>query len=100
MSALHPVERAAKVIGSQAAMATALGVSRAAVSQWMFADRRVPAEHCPTIERLTRERGEPVMCEELRPDIPWGVLRERAAPEIGAEGAPATPEPANTEAGQ
>lgn len=87
MSELHPVERAAKVIGSQAAMALALGVSRAAVSQWMFTDRRVPAEHCPAIERLTRERGDVVRCEELRPDIPWGVLREQATPEPAGEGA-------------
>ncbi len=47
----------------------------------------VPAEHCPAIERATGVR-----CEELRPDVAWSVLRK---PElIGAEGAPAVPEPA------
>ncbi len=33
---------------------------------------RVPAEHCPAIERAT---GGAVRCEDLRPDIEWGVLR-------------------------
>lgn len=38
------------------------------VSQWMKA--RVPAAYCPDIELLTGVR-----CEELRPDVHWGVLR-------------------------
>lgn len=48
------------------------------VQSWVT--NRVPAEHCPIIERETRAAGQPVTCEELRPDIPWGVLREQAAP--------------------
>ena len=68
----HPVEKAAAIVGSQAALAAALSVTKAAVSQWKDADRKVPAEHCPAIERLTN--GE-VRCEDLRPDIEWAVLR-------------------------
>jgi DNA-binding transcriptional regulator YdaS (Cro superfamily) len=34
---------------------------------------KVPAEHCPAIERATGVR-----CEELRPDVPWEVLREQS----------------------
>jgi len=75
---IHPVERAATVIGSQAALASALGVTRAAVGQWRLPGRRVPAEHCPAIEKMTRDLGDAVTCEELRPDIQWSVLRERA----------------------
>lgn len=41
----------------------------ATVYQWKKAGR-VPAEYCPDIEVLTGVR-----CEELRPDIAWGVLR-------------------------
>lgn len=59
---------------------------------WFNTDRSVPAEHCPAIERATRavaaERGDPkliVLCEELRPDVAWSVLREQIEP---------TPEPA------
>lgn len=45
---------------------------------------RVPAEHCPAIERETRriarEKSDAaliVTCEQLREDVPWAVLREQ-----------------------
>jgi DNA-binding transcriptional regulator YdaS (Cro superfamily) len=78
----HPIDRAAEVLGSQVALAKLLGVSKGAVGQWREPDRRVPAEHCPVIERETRakaaEVGDPsavVTCEQLRPDVEWSVLR-------------------------
>jgi len=74
----HPIDVAAGIVGSQAALAEALGVTRAAVSQWKERDRKTPAEHCPRIERLCGGR---VTCEELRPDIEWGVLRTAEARE-------------------
>lgn len=73
----HPVDAAAEIIGSQVALAAALGVTKAAVGQWRDVGRRVPAEHCPAIERLTAGA---VRCEDLRPDIDWGVLREQPLP--------------------
>jgi DNA-binding transcriptional regulator YdaS (Cro superfamily) len=77
--------RAAKTLGGQAALASALGfANRTGVWPWFNTDRRVPAEYCPLIERLTKERAvcpaDVVLCEELRPDVAWGVLREQAAP--------------------
>lgn len=72
----HPVNRAADVAGSKAALARALRVTRAAVSQWLMPGRAVPAEHCPVIERLTDGA---VRCEDLRPDVEWWVLRQRSA---------------------
>jgi DNA-binding transcriptional regulator YdaS (Cro superfamily) len=74
----HPVDRAAKVVGSQTALAAALGVTKAAVGQWKDEGRRVPAEHCPSIERLTNGA---VRCEDLRPDVAWDVLRMQAGAE-------------------
>jgi DNA-binding transcriptional regulator YdaS (Cro superfamily) len=71
----HPIERAAKIVGSQTALATELGVTKAAVGQWKEDGRRVPAEHCPLIEELTAGA---VRCEELRPDVAWRVLRGQA----------------------
>lgn len=68
----HPIDQAAAVLGSQSALAAALKVSKTAVSQWKEEGRRVPAEHCPQIERLT---GGAVRCEQLRPDMAWDVLR-------------------------
>jgi DNA-binding transcriptional regulator YdaS (Cro superfamily) len=81
----HPVDIAAEVMGSQAALASALGVTRAAVSQWKDEGRKVPPEHCPAIERAT---GGKVRCEELRPDVAWDVLRAQATP-AGPSHAPA-----------
>jgi DNA-binding transcriptional regulator YdaS (Cro superfamily) len=74
------LRRAAEVVGGQAALAAVLGFNdRRNVWPW-FNDpkRRVPAEHCPAIEKATRERGAPVLCEELRPDVAWEVLRLQA----------------------
>lgn len=87
----HPIDRAARILGSQVTLASLLKVTKAAVGQWRHEGRRVPAEHCPVIERETRMRGETVPCEDLRPDIPWDVLREQAAP---TDPTPAELEPA------
>jgi len=45
------------------------------VQSWLA--NRVPAEYCPAIERETVRLGTPVRCEQLRPDVEWGVLRDR-----------------------
>lgn len=76
----HPLEEATRIIGSQVALAAQLGVTKAAVGQWKLEGRKVPAEHCPVIERLTAGQ---IRCEDLRPDIDWAYLRNappRAAP--------------------
>lgn len=73
----HPVELAASLLGSQVALAAALGVTKAAVNQWTDKGRRVPAEHCPAIERLT---GGAVLCEGLRPDVRWQRFPDPAWP--------------------
>lgn len=77
--------RAARVLGSQAALATLLGFSdRRNVSPYFTTPRQFPPEHCPAVELATREKGEPVYRWELRPND-W----HRIWPElIGADGAP------------
>ena len=66
------LRRAADALGGQAALASACGYSdRRHVWPWFNTDRRVPAEHCPLIERAT---GGAVTCEQLRPDVEWSVL--------------------------
>lgn len=62
---------------TQAVLGDALGVSQGAVGQWTLPGRRIPAKHCPAIEKFT---GRQVTCEELRPDIDWAYLRS-ASPE-------------------
>jgi len=71
---MTPLERALKVLDGPSAAALAIGVSASAPSMWK-ARGNVPAEHCPTIERVTTEAGTPIRCEELRPDVEWSVLR-------------------------
>jgi DNA-binding transcriptional regulator YdaS (Cro superfamily) len=71
---MHPIDKAAQILGTQSKLAAKLGVSRAAVGQWRLPGRQVPAEHCPTIEHLTEGR---VRCEELRPDVDWAYLRRK-----------------------
>ena len=75
-----PLDRAVKMVGTQALLASALGVTKSAIGQWKEEGRRVPAEHCPVIERLTAGA---VRCEELRPDIEWSVLRTAGRHSLG-----------------
>lgn len=70
MNIPHPLLRACDVVGGRAALASALGVTRQAIGAW--AKDQVPADRCPTIERLTAGA---VKCEELRPDVEWAALR-------------------------
>lgn len=58
-------------------MASSLGVDPQLVWQWTTGVRRVPAERCPAIERLTQGQ---VRCEDLRPDVEWAVLRHSTTP--------------------
>ena len=70
---MTPLERAIEAAGGCAALAGKLEVASSLPSMWK-ARNKVPAEHCPGIERETGVR-----CEELRPDVPWQVLRTKAA---------------------
>lgn len=66
-----PISKAIRTVGGMTALAKALGLSgHAVVYQWTRT--RVPAEHCPAIEKATNRA---VTCEELRPDVDWAYLR-------------------------
>lgn len=67
---MHPVKRAAEIVGSQRNLAKIVGVTPGAVTQWLTAG--VPVEHCPTIERATHGQ---VRCESMRPEVDWAYLR-------------------------
>lgn len=66
---MEAIKRAMKLIGRDA-MARHFQITPQAISQWR--DGYVPAERCPTIERMTQGV---VRCEDLRPDVEWAVLR-------------------------
>jgi DNA-binding transcriptional regulator YdaS (Cro superfamily) len=75
LSSYLAMQVACEVAGGTGKLAELLEVSPQAVSQVKNGSRRVPDVWCPQIERMTRERGRPVRCEELRPDVDWGYLR-------------------------
>lgn len=71
-SALELACAAAKGSSRLAQLLTQRGrpTSKASISRWKR--ERVPAEACPDIEELTG-----IKCEQLRPDVSWGVLRKK-----------------------
>ena len=66
-SCYHPaIERAVKIVGGQAVLATQLGVSQATVSKWLRRLNAVRLENALEIERVTHGR---VRAFEIRPDL-------------------------------
>lgn len=77
---MNALQRAVDRLGSQTELARALGVVQQQVWNWLSRGR-VPAEHCPAIERAT---GGAVRCEDLRPDVDWAVLRNANCIDVAA----------------
>lgn len=76
MTPQEALDKAVAKLGSMRALAEPLGVTKGAVSQWKLPGRHIPAEHCPSIEKLTE--GD-VRCEQLRPDVEWAIVRSCCA---------------------
>lgn len=72
------IDRAVQYFGSMSRMARALGLSSYTVIQQWKVSGRVPAEHCPKLERLLNGS---VLCEELNGRVDWAYLRGTAAPD-------------------
>jgi DNA-binding transcriptional regulator YdaS (Cro superfamily) len=68
---MDALQRAVEIVGSQSALALAIGRVPQVVNNWMRRGN-VPAESCPDIERATNGA---VRCEDLRPDVDWAYLR-------------------------
>lgn len=66
----HALQRAIDACKGGLPLSERIGATAQRLSNWKV--RGVPAEHCPAIERAT---GGAVRCEDLRPDVDWGVLR-------------------------
>jgi DNA-binding transcriptional regulator YdaS (Cro superfamily) len=79
MTPEEALDEASDIIGSMQALGERLGVTKGAVGQWKLAGRRIPAEHCPAIERAT---GGAVRCEQLRPDVDWAIVRCSSATKV------------------
>lgn len=68
---VNSLYRAISCLGDSVRLAKAIGCSKSAPSMWIKRGR-VPAGWCIAIEKATVGA---VRCEELRPDIDWGYLR-------------------------
>lgn len=64
MEAENPLVRAARIVGSQKALADAVGLTEQAISKWKRG--RVPAERVLAVESAT---GGKVSRHDLRPDL-------------------------------
>ena len=73
--ACNPVRKAANVVGGLSTLAKRLDVSVPTVHQWITGVRRVPTDRAIGIEAATN--GE-VKAEDLRPDVPWHVIRGKS----------------------
>ncbi|MBP6188982.1 MAG: helix-turn-helix domain-containing protein [Azonexus sp.] len=72
---MNPIKTAIDHVGGNSRLAGAVGVTPQAVHNWIVRGR-VPADYCPSIEKATSGR---VRCEDLRPDVDWGFLRNTQA---------------------
>ena len=69
---MNPIKDAITLVGNVTEFARALGVTPQAVCFWRDGNRKIPADKCPLIERVT---GGVVTCEALRPDVDWSYIR-------------------------
>lgn len=72
MDKITKLNQAIELLGGRPAFAAALRVSPQMVWNWVHRDTTIPAQHCPTIERLT---GGKVVCEDFWPNAEWAYIR-------------------------
>lgn len=80
------INRAVESFGSMAEMARQLELSSYTVIQAWKAAGRVPAEHCPKIERLS---GGAVRCEDLNDRVDWAYVRSAPVADASSSEVPA-----------
>ncbi len=73
MCGMNAINRACELVGGVGKLAVLAGVAVPTASQWCNGKRQVPAERCIVIERASKGV---IRCEDLRPDVEWGVLRQ------------------------
>lgn len=78
---MSAISKAIDVLGSQDALAEAAGVSQAAISLMKAGKRRPSAELSIHIEQATDGN---VTVEQLRPDVPWHIIRGKPSPDEAA----------------
>lgn len=74
MTPQEALQKVIDIVGSQSRLAREIGggVRQAHIHYWLTQAAVVPAEHCPSIERIVNHE---VLCEDLNPRVDWAVLR-------------------------
>lgn len=72
LAAQRAIEHLITLMGTQQAAADKIGVRAPVLHAWRRGRQLVPCARCPIIERITAGQ---IRCEDLRPDIEWGVVR-------------------------
>ena len=85
---MNPLQQAVEKLGSQAALASEIGVKQQHVWNWLNRRGGVPPEHCAAIEKATNKA---VRRWDLRPDD-WHHIWPELVGEDGAPEAPAKAE--------
>lgn len=81
MDKILKLNREIERLGGRPVFAAALSTPTQTVSpqmlwNWLNRDRRVPAQYCPAVERLT-DRA--IVCEDFWPDTDWEYIRANPA---------------------
>ena len=69
---MNAISKAIDFFGTQTKLAKAVGLSQTIISEYLNGVKRPSAEIAIRIETATKGR---VTVEDLRPDIPWHVIR-------------------------
>ena len=69
---MNAISKAIEIVGSQKQLAKAVDLTQAAISQYATGLKRPSAEVAIRIEAATKGR---VRVEDIRPDLPWQVIR-------------------------
>lgn len=69
---MNAISKAIDCMGSQEQLAKAVELTQAAISQYVTGNKRPSAEVAIRIEAATDGK---VRAEEVRPDVPWHVIR-------------------------
>lgn len=76
--ATEAIIEACAIVGSQSALAAAIGVSPSMVNQWVKGERPIPPDKCAAIERLTV--GKVTVDRLSPPNSLWTRVRDKNWP--------------------
>ena len=71
---MSAISKAIDCLGSQEQLAKAVGLTQSAISSYVTSSKRPSAEVAIRIEAATHGA---VLAEDVRPDVPWHVIRGR-----------------------